>query len=250
MTVLRTEELAPRMRRVVLGGPAFDEYLDAHLPATDTYVKLVFASNDGQGDVQRTYTVRWVDAEARELAIDFVTHGTEGFAGPWATSAKPGESLRFRGPGGAYRPDPTADHHLFIGDESALPAIGASVAVLEPGAAATAFIEVDGPEHEIDLPTAGDLTIHWLHRDGDAPGSTRLLDEAVRAWEFPQGRVQAFVHGESALLKSVRPYLLDGRVDRKDISVSAYWRCGETEEGFRAWKKQQQDAVIRPGGPR
>lgn len=244
MTVLRTEDLAPRLKRVVLGGPAFAEYLACHLPATDTYVKLIFPGEDGV--VKRTYTVRWVDAEAQELAIDFVTHGTEGLAGPWAAAAKPGDTLRFSGPGGAYRPDPTADHQLFVGDEAALPAIAASVAALAPGAAATAFIEVDGPDHQIDLPTVGDLTVHWLHRDGDAPGSTALLDQAVRAWPWPQGRVQAFVHGESALLKSVRPYLLDGRVDRRDISVSAYWRLGVTEEGFRAWKSQQQDAVMRP----
>lgn len=244
LTVLRTEELAPRLRRVVLGGPQFGEYLAHHLPSTDTYVKLAF----GQGDdvIRRTYTIRWVDPQAEELAIDFVTHGTEGLAGPWAMTAKPGDTLRFKGPGGAYRPIAEADHHLFVGDEASLPAIAASLEVLEPGTKATAFIEVDGPDHQIDLPTPGDLTIHWLHRDGAAPGSTTLLDEAVHAWVFPPGRVQAFVHGESALLKSVRPYLLDGRVARSDISVSAYWRRGETEEGFRAWKREQDDPIIRP----
>lgn len=245
LTVQRTEDLAPRLRRVVLGGAAFDEYLAHHLDSTDTYVKLVFA--DGDDTVLRTYTVRWVDPEARELALDFVTHGTEGLAGPWALSAQPGDTLRFRGPGGAYRPRPDADHHLFVGDESALPAIAASLASLEPGARATAFVEIDGPGHEIDLPSSGEVDVRWLHRNGATPGSTTLLDDAVRAWPWPEGRVQAFVHGESALLKSVRPYLLDGRVERADISVSAYWRRGETEEGFRAWKREQQDAVMRPG---
>ena len=89
------------------------------------------------------------------------------------------------------------------------------------------------------------MTVHWLHRDGAAPGTTTLLDDAVRAWAWPQGRVQAFVHGESALLKTLRPYLME-RVARADISVSAYWRRGVTEEGFRTWKQQQDDAVIRP----
>ena len=60
----------------------------------------------------------------------------------------------------------------------------------------------------------------------------------------------AAVHGESALLKSVRPYLLGERgVARADVSVSAYWRRGTTEEGFRVWKSQQTDAVMRPGTP-
>jgi NADPH-dependent ferric siderophore reductase len=75
-----------------------------------------------------------------------------------------------------------------------------------------------------------------------------LLDDAVRSWEWREGRVHAFVHGESALLKSVRPYLLNDRgVARGDVSVSGYWRKGTTEEGFRVWKSQQTDAVMRPG---
>ncbi|RZI80012.1 MAG: siderophore-interacting protein, partial [Microbacterium sp.] len=63
----------------------------------------------------------------------------------------------------------------------------------------------------------------------------------------PEGRVQAFVHGESGLLKTVRPYVRE-RVERADLSVSAYWRLGETEEGFRRWKSSQDEAIIRPGG--
>lgn len=247
LVVQRTEELTPRLRRIVLGGPGFDQYLPFHLTSTDTYVKLIFG--EGDGAVRRTYTIRWVDRQARELAIDFVTHGDEGLAGPWASAAKPGDTLRFVGPGGGYRPMPEADHQLFVGDEASLPAIAASLEVLEPGTPATAFVEVDGPDYQIDLPTPGDLTIHWLYRDGAAPGSTTLLDDAVRAWPFPSGRVQAFVHGESALLKSVRPYLLDGRVARSDISVSAYWRRGVDEIGFRAWKSEQQDAIMRPEVP-
>jgi NADPH-dependent ferric siderophore reductase len=90
--------------------------------------------------------------------------------------------------------------------------------------------------------------MHWLHR-GDAPaGTTTLLDDAVRAWDWLPGRAQAFIHGESALLKSVRPYVLNDRgVARADVSVSAYWRRGTTEEGFREWKSSQKDAVMRPG---
>ena len=237
LTVRRVEQIAPRLRRIVLTGPEFSNYLACHLPTADTYVKLVFEI-DGE-TVQRTYTVRWVNALAQELAIDFVTHGSDGIAGPWALTAEPGDTLRLRGPGGAYRPLAEVGEHLFVGDEAAIPAICAALEQLSPDQNATAFIEVDGPDHEVELASAANLTVHWLHRDPAAPGTTTLLDQAVRAWAFPDGRVQAFVHGESALLKSVRPYLLDGRVAREDFSVSAYWRHGATEEGFRIWKKQQ-----------
>ncbi|WP_293785326.1 siderophore-interacting protein [uncultured Aeromicrobium sp.] len=264
LSVVRAEQIAPRLRRIVFGGPGFATYRERDITATDKYVKLVFLAEGVEypdpldldivrktfppeaRPILRTYTIRWVDDAAEELAIDFVVHGDEGIAGPWAAAAQPGDTIHMRGPGGAYAPKAEVDHHLFVGDESALPAIAASIAALPTGASATAFLEVDGPADEIDLPTEGKVDVNWLHRAGAHPGATTLLDDAVRAWTWPAGRVQAFVHGESALLKSVRPYLLDGRVDRQDLSVSAYWRLGETEEGFRVWKSTQVDAVMRP----
>lgn len=264
LVVQRTEAVAPRLRRVILGGPGFDDFAARDIGSTDKYVKLAFLREGFDypepldlsvvretmpaeaRPTLRTYTVRWVDLEARELAIDFVVHGDEGLAGPWAAAAQPGDRIHARGPGGAYTPKPEADHHLFVGDEAALPAIAASVEALPAGVPATAFIEIDGPQDQIELTTSADLEIHWLHRAPAHPGTTELLDTAVRGWTWPQGRVQAFVHGESALLKTVRPYLLDGRVERADLSVSAYWRHGVTEEGFREWKSTQAEAVMRP----
>lgn len=273
LTVVRTETVAPSMVRVVLGGDGFAAFrasLEA-LPQTytDLYGKLVFLA-DGfdypepldlavvretmpqeAWPVLRTYTIRWVDVAQGELAIDFVVHGPgggEGVAGPWAVRARPGDVIHLRGPNGGYAPDPAADWHLFVGDEAAIPAIATSLAALGPDDRAVAFIEVDGEDDELPLRTDADLEVHWLHRRTAVAGTTTLLDDAVRAWPWRDGRVQVFVHGESALLKTVRPYVLDERaVPRTDVSVSAYWRRGATEEGFREWKSQQQDAVMRPG---
>lgn len=264
--------MAPAMVRVVLGGEGFADYLerDRALPQAyaDKYVKLVFLAPGHDypepldidvvratmppeaWPVLRTYTVSSVDEHRRELSIDFVVHGDDGVAGPWAARAEPGDVIHVRGPNGGYAPDPSADWHLFVGDEAALPAIAASLEQLRPDDRAVAFVEVDGPDDELELRTAADLELHWLHRGDAAPGTTTLLDDALRAWPWREGRAQAFVHGESALLKSVRPYVLQERgVDRADVSVSAYWRRGTTEEGFRQWKAAQKDAVMRPGRP-
>jgi NADPH-dependent ferric siderophore reductase len=274
LTVLRTEQVAPSMRRVVLGGDGFADYLaaDQALPQryTDKYAKLVFLVDGFEypepldldvvkatmpqeaWPVLRTYTIRWVDPAARELAIDFVVHGTDddsdhGVAGPWAARAEPGDVIHLRGPNGGYVPDPDVDWHLLVGDEAGLPAIAASLEAMPAGARAVVFVEIGGPADEIELTTVADVQLHWLHRGEAEAGTTTLLDDAVRAVEWPAGRVQAFVHGESALLKSVRPYVLNDRgVARADASVSAYWRRGATEEGFRVWKSQQSEAVMRP----
>lgn len=258
LEVLRVEDVTPHMRRVIFGGEGFERFMSRDAPYADRYVKLVFLAPGVDyaepldldvvretmphtaWPVLRTYTVRWIDREADELAIDFVIHGDEGLAGPWASAARKGDVMYLRGPGGAYTPDPAADWHLFVGDEAAIPAIGSALETLEAGSRGHAFIEVGGRSDEQPLPTRGRVAVHWLHRGNARPGTTSMLLDAVRALSWPDGRVCAFVHGESGLLKSVRPHLLDERnVARTDLSVSAYWRRGSTEEGFRDWKAAQ-----------
>ncbi|MGW0044564.1 siderophore-interacting protein [Rhodococcus sp. NPDC003348] len=241
LTVQRTEQLTPHLVRVHLGGPGFEEFVPNGY--TDAYVKLVFGADEDP--VLRTYTVRRVDDEKREIAIDFVVHGDEGIAGRWAAGAKPGERLRLRGPGGAYAPRADADWHLLAGDESAVPAIAAALEALPAGARAQVFIEVAGPEDEVELRTDADATITWVHRGGGAnevgdelAGDNALLITAVKAADWWPGRPHVFVHGEAhAVMHGIRPYIRKERgVSAEWASISGYWRRGRTEEGFRVWK--------------
>src|SRR5579859_4402124 len=172
LVVARTEWLTPHLVRVVAGRPGFDAFADNGF--TDKYVKISFPTAlpggtwaDGPVDVPalkdslpreqwpvtRTYTVRSYDEEARELAIDFVVHGDEGIAGPWAAAAKPGDRLVCTGPGGAYSPDPAADWHLFAADESALPAVVAALEALPADAKGLAFLEIGSGADVLDLKT-------------------------------------------------------------------------------------------------
>ncbi|EXG79744.1 siderophore-interacting protein [Cryptosporangium arvum] len=252
-TVLRTEQLTPHMVRVVLGGEGLAEFPAGEF--SDHYVKLMFPQ-DGVDypepfdmDVVRetlpretwprvrTYTVRSWDAETGELAIDFVVHGDEGVAGPWAAAAKPGDRLLFMGPGGAYVPTEDADWHLLVGDEAALPAIAASLERVPAGKPAYAFIEVAGPEEEQKLGTDADAHVVWLHR-GDRPVGDALV-EAVRALEFPAGAPLAFVHGEANFVKELRRYLrVERGVEREQLSISGYWRRGRDEDGWQSSKAE------------
>ncbi|MGI5199401.1 siderophore-interacting protein [Streptomyces sp. CA-288835] len=248
--VVRTERLTPHMQRVVLGGEGLAEFSAGS--STDHYVKLLFGAEGvtypepfdiarireefprEQWPVTRTYTVRAWDPELRELTLDFVIHGDEGLAGPWATRVQQGEIVRFLGPGGAYAPDPEADWHLLAGDESALPAIAASLEAMPDGAKVYAFVEVEGPDEEQKI--ASDVEAVWLHR-GDRPIGEALV-EAVRALEFPEGRVCAFVHGEAAFVKELRRLLrVEHQIPREHLSISGYWRLGHNEDGWQAAKK-------------
>ncbi|MET9296285.1 siderophore-interacting protein [Streptomyces sp. NPDC003077] len=257
--VVRTEQLAPHMVRVVVGGDGLAEFSAGEY--TDHYIKLVFPLPGveypepfdiariradfprDQWPRIRTYTVRTWDPATRELAIDFVAHGDEGLAGPWAMGTKPGDELLFLGPGGAYAPSADYDWHLLAGDESALPAIAAALEHAPSGAPVRAFIEVAGPEEEQPLHTPEGAEIVWVHR-GDAPVGDRLV-EAVRALEFPAGqRVQAFVHGEAGFVKELRRLLrVEREIPREALSISGYWRRGHDEDGWQASKKQWNEQV-------
>lgn len=249
--VVRTERLTPHMQRVVLGGDGLAEFTAG--TRTDHYVKLLFPAEGvtypepfdmqrvreefprEQWPVTRTYTVRAWDPELRELTLDFVLHGDEGLAGPWAMRVQPGETVSFGGPGGAYGPDPDADWHLLVGDESALPAIACALEALPDGAKAYAFVEVAGPEEEQKIDS--DVEVRWLHR-GERPLGQALV-EAVRALEFPAGRVHAFVHGEAAFVKELRGLLrVERGIPREDLSISGYWRLGHNEDGWQASKRE------------
>jgi NADPH-dependent ferric siderophore reductase len=186
----------------------------------------------------RAYTVRGWDGAARELTLDIVVHGDVGLGGRWALRAAPGDRAWVVGPGGAWSPDPRADHHLLVGDESALPAIAAAVERLPAGARARVLIEVPGPADELALapPAGADVEITWLHREGRVVGSA--LVEAIRELDWLPGRTAAFVHGEAGFVADLRRYLrIERRMPREDLSVSGYWRLGADDEGWRAAKK-------------
>ncbi|MFZ3453495.1 siderophore-interacting protein [Arthrobacter sp. 7Tela_A1] len=260
MQVLRREQLSRHMVRIVVGGPGFESFHPSD--CTDAYCKIWFGPDgrplDGSVSletlreqterenwpVSRTYTVRWVDTVKRELAMDFVVHGAEGLAGPWAAGAQPGETITFGGPGGGFSPDPDADWYLFAADESALPATAAALEALPADAIGSALIEVHGPEDELPLTAPDGVRITWLHR-GTAAGAGRVLAEAVAAYPWPSGHVQVFAHGEREAMKELREIFFNRHgLERDQVSLSGYWAAGRTEDAFQAEKRTPIGKVL------
>jgi NADPH-dependent ferric siderophore reductase len=249
LTVLRTERLTPHLVRVVLGGPGVAGIPDTGY--TDRYVKLAFRRPGvtysepldvgavretmprSDWPIMRTYTIRSLDHTAGEMTIDFVVHGDEGVAGPWALAARPGDELVLQGPGGAFAPAADVDALVLIGDLAALPAIAAACERVAPGTPVRVVVEIDGPEDELALECPGSLSVRWVYRQAGED-----LVEVVRAASWPEGRVQVFAHGETSAMKALRGHLRDERgVERELVSISGYWRRGLDEEGFQADKR-------------
>ncbi|PYY50857.1 siderophore-interacting protein [Curtobacterium sp. MCBD17_023] len=273
LVVVRTERLTPHMVRVHLGGPGYDAFVgDAdpeRLAMTDKYVKLLLPQ-PGSGlrppydlealratmpksdlPARRTYTVRAVDPLARTIAIDFVVHssaghGDDGLAGPWAVAVQPGDRIALSGPGGGYAPptDPTVTHVL-LGDDSALPAIGAALEAMHPTATGVALLEVAGPADEQPLVHPTGVTLRWLHRDavGAEPGT--LLLAATRELPRASRPVRVFAHGERAAIKAIRRVLQDDwGLEKTDMSLSAYWALGRAEDRFQEEKREPVGVVF------
>jgi NADPH-dependent ferric siderophore reductase len=253
LSVQRSEQLNPHLVRVVAGGPGL-----VHLRPndfTDKYVKLIFVDPGlgltppydlaelraslppEQRPVTRTYTVRSLDAGAQRLTLDFVTHGEEGLAAPWAARAEPGDVLTLSGAGGAYRPDPDMDWHLFAGDESALPAISSALEALGRDARGIAYLETADAGHYLDAAVPAGVDVVWLDRP--EPGTQpRLLADAIAAGRWPAGRAGVFAHGERESIKAVRAALQDRLSEADELSLSGYWAYGRTEDRFQAEKRE------------
>jgi NADPH-dependent ferric siderophore reductase len=242
-----TRWLTPALVRVVLTGEGLAGF---EVPdATDTYVNIAVPPAGApygplfepaevreqhpreMWPARRRYTVRSWDTVAGRLVLDFVVHGDEGVGGPWAAAAGAGDVLVFEGPGGGYRPDPAADWHLLVGDESATPAIAASLEAVPDDRPVVVRLLCDGPDHEVELPAPDGLDLQWLHRPASLP-------DAVVALVLPEGRGHAFVHGEADEIRAIRRHLLaEAGMARADMSCSPYWRRTMADEDWRAVKK-------------
>ncbi|GAA3599617.1 hypothetical protein GCM10022198_24890 [Klugiella xanthotipulae] len=228
VTVARVTELSPHFVRVTLTDPGLATFGRDGL---DQRIKIFFPLPDGSisdlgedtsetrpaGDWYgrwralpperqspfRTYTVRAIRPDERELDVDFVRHPADETpadapAARWLTTAAPGNRLTVAGPdarslhsrtGIDWKPG-NARQLLLVGDETAAPAILSILESLPPGREAHAMIEVP---HEADAAALATdyrpgITVSWLARAGqenpagDIPPHGDLLDAAVTRW--------------------------------------------------------------------
>ena len=206
-SVSRVERMSPHFSRVTFAGADLAEFGTAGL---DQRVKVVLPVPgrgfvdfpDGEDwyrawrelpaerrNVFRTYTVRAVRPDLREVDIDFALHGDLGPASAWATDAAPGDEVVLIGPdesspdrtvGIDFRPG-AVDTVLLAGDETAAPAICAILEQLPADASGIAIIEVPSALDRLDVDAPGGVEVRWLARGADGVHGERLVP-AVRDW--------------------------------------------------------------------
>ena len=207
------------MRRVTVQSDAMLGV--AVRPAQD--VELVLRDGSGR-KVKRRYTIRHARPDSGELDLDVLVHG-HGPGSDWAVRAAAGDALEFQGPRGKLHLVPAA-WHLLVGDESALPAIGAICAALPAGEPSFAVIEVQdaGDEQPVDA-----TATTWVHRGADAPGGAELLTRAVDALDLPDGAGHGYLMGETRAMVALRSVLESRGIAHESIFVKGYWNIGRPD---------------------
>ena len=242
LTVHQVQRVTPHLVRITLGGDALEGFTS---PGFDDHVKLFFPDEatgaltlptvgpdgpiwpEGRKPTMRDYTPRHFDATTQTLQIDFALHEA-GPATRWAEQAAVGQRLGVGGPRGSFIVPTAFDWHLLIGDDTALPAIARRLVELPTGAHALVLAEVDSAADQVELPSAADVDITWVHRNDARPAAgTPPLLAALHAARLPTGAFHAWIGCESAHAKALRAHLIDEcRAHPKWIRASGYWRAG------------------------
>lgn len=242
LEVVETQVLTAHMRRVRMRGHDL-----GHFTQGGYHVYLIFPPEGRepvwpvmgesglpvwpQGEdtlTRRVYTIRRVDPAQGELDIDIVVHPGEATPGSdFALKAQPGDRVGITGPGGGEVPAGTT--FVFLGDDTALPAIARILETLPADARATVIAEVDGPQDEIALTSRAALDVRFHHRLGAEPGTFGALPRALRAIDWQAVGADPFVWSgcEFADFKAIRSHLRgELRWPRDRHLAVAYWRRG------------------------
>jgi NADPH-dependent ferric siderophore reductase len=242
MTVSGSRALTPRMRRITLSGPDIRRletgglHVRVLIPPGGRKPVWPTAAPDGRviwprGEdalTARVYTIRSIDKARGEVEIDVVLH-EDSPGSVWAMTAQPGDPVGLMGPGGGLVAP--ADWYLLCGDETALPVIARIAEGLPATARATIRIEIADASERQPIKSAAAIDLDWLHREGAEPGTTELLEKAVRAVDWPKDGAPYVLAGcEHKSARAIRSYLRRERGLAKDRHlVAAYWRRGHSE---------------------
>ena len=177
----------------------------------------------------RNFTVRAFEPGRATIDVDFFLHGDIGYASAWAGRAQPGDRVGYAGPRVHWEPEPGAEWSLLVADETGLPALLAILETLPAGVRAIGLAEVGGEAERQAADCAADLELHWVLRDGHAPGTTTLLLEAVRELELPDGPGQVWGGGEALAMRDVRRHV---RAERPEVKtgILGYWKHRTTPD--------------------
>ena len=204
--VRRVRRLSPSFVRITFTGPDLDDMADngfdqrlklivpladhglVHLPTGPDWHTEWRRLPDQLRNPIRTYTLRHVRPERREVDVDMVLHGQAegelpGPAADFALHASPGDEAVLYGPnahfpgrhgGLEFRPPSPRVPILLAADETGVPAVANIVSALPGDSVGQVLLEVPHPDDRFDLAPPPGVSVSWSARLGAGPGSHLL----------------------------------------------------------------------------
>ena len=190
--------------------------------------------------IVRTYSVRAIRPELKELDIEFAVHEDAGPAINFALNAKVGDYIGITNPGG---PDPLlapASHYYMAADPSSLPALMALIETMSPEVQGKAVIRIENESDRQIIDAPQGLEIVWLV--GSVETQTQPLIDEFISWSLPKEDVAFWIAGEDKIIRALRRYIRrDKGYERGQIYAIPYWRFGFNEEGYHAERHHVMD---------
>jgi NADPH-dependent ferric siderophore reductase len=210
LEVVGVDEVAPHLRLITMASSdlvGFD-----YTPGQD----LLFEFPDGDRALRRRYTIRRSDPAEGIADFEIEIHDGRGPATRWAAQAEPGEHIEAIGPRGAISLRPTATSHLFVVDDSAMPAAFVMLEALPADTPATALLVTSHGAKSRPAPASAPATsLVWL----DQPEMLETLSDL-----HPATGTAAYLFGERHLVRTAEEHLVAGGLDRDAMASKAYWR--------------------------
>jgi len=210
LEVVGVDEIAPHVRLITMASSDLVEF--GYTPGQD----LLFEFPDGDRTLRRRYTIRRSDPAEGTADFEIEIHDGRGPATRWAAKAELGEHLEAIGPRGGLSLRPTAASHLFVVDDSAMPAAFVLLEALPADTPATALLVTSHGATSRPAPTGASATsLVWL----DRAEVLEMLGEL-----HPAAGTAAYLFGERHLVRTAEELLVAGGLDRDEVASKAYWR--------------------------
>jgi NADPH-dependent ferric siderophore reductase len=210
LEVVGVDEITPHVRLITMASSDLVGF--EYTPGQD----LLFAVPDGDLTLRRRYTIRRLDPAAGIADFEIELHDGRGPATHWAAKAEVGEHLEAIGPRGGISLRPTATSHLFVIDDSAMPAAFALLEALPAGTPATAFLVTRHGAKSRPAPAGAPASsLLWLNE-------AEMLE--ILSDLHPAAGTAAYIFGERHLVRTAEELLIAGGLDRDAIASKAYWR--------------------------
>jgi NADPH-dependent ferric siderophore reductase len=210
LEVVGVEEIATHVRLITMASSDLVGF--EYTPGQD----LLFEFPDGDRALRRRYTIRRSDPAEGIADFEIEIHDSRGPASCWAAKADVGEHIEAIGPRGGIGLRQTATSHLFVVDDSSMPAAFVMLEALPAGTPATALLVTSRGAKSRPAST------------GESPTSLVWLDQAemleMLSNLHPVAGTAAYLFGERHLVRTSEEVLVAGGLGRDAVASKAYWR--------------------------